>query len=123
VQLVEELDERAIRTLGHDRGGGRKGPPSEPHGEAGARPVRVAVGLTQVLVQPAGEGPAEHGVQYLDRVEVRCVAGRGRVSDADLGLCRAGLVHEEDPGGRRGAWFGDARSRYRRVLPTAEHLL
>ena len=64
--------------------------------EAGAHAVGIALVLTEIHVHAAHELAAENHVQQDQRVVVGRVAGGADVTDAQLGLRRAGSRHDRE---------------------------
>src|SRR5664279_623464 len=126
-ELGEELLERSA---GHFRGDVRAGAERAERAtesEPGARPIRVAVLLPEVLVQAAREAAAEDRAEETKLRACRIGElrrGRGEAHDC---LRRLGAIHEENPWPadreRRGRGKRD-RGRARTLgLPVAESLL
>ena len=122
LELVEHLRDGRDRHLRVDRGPRRERPGSPAQVIAGARPVRVALVLTEVPVEARVEQPAEDRAHDRDRVEVGDPPRQSDVSDPDLRLDGARAMDETDQPirDRRTGKDRPARSSAGVAVPVAE---
>ncbi len=101
-EFLHDFRERRRRDVGPHASGHDKEAGRTPEDELRVRAVGVAVRLAQVEVDAAGEEAAEDVVRHHHRLEVGRHARRSNRYRPQLRLRRTRLVHQHDPGARRG---------------------